>query len=322
MDEGKGSFAGKNPWTTQVETSWKGKSPGPATVEEDPWASEWSGRTEQQKGMCTMSKGVVHARESGTIETQSQVRNHSDIRLRQEQQQEIQVVHHGPSGSAIHHSASVSRQSASSSVVTHHGDAEAQIQPTGKGTEPKGKLALPGITVDTSWQRGKLERVKLCSFLLRGKCDRGTQCGFAHCLNELAKPRWATVESDWPGWPNGKIPPTSVFRLYFQRHVVFKRTIPPEIDRLVEYLPEIRNPDREIWLRDPEGAVRPPGYKAPPPGAVTSGLLAPTSSPAPATPPVPPGLPAASSTGNVETGELQALQVTSTAAGACAASAS
>ena len=232
------------------------------------------------------SKGVVHAAESTTtFDTQAQVMRHSDVRLRSEQQQEMHVVHHGPTGTA-----SVSHQSASSSssFVTHQGVLGTQIQPTGKGkeptgkpalpgiqptgkgTEPTGKPAVPGIAVDTSWQRGKLEHVKLCSFLLRSKCDRGPQCGFAHSLDDLTKPQWATVESGWPGWPDGKTPLTSVCRLYVKRHLEYNRPIPPEIERLVEYPPEVRNADREVWLRDPRqlrpagGAVRPPGYKAPP----------------------------------------------------------
>ena len=136
-----------------------------------------------------------------------------------------------------------------------------------------------------------MEHGKLCRFLPTGSCDRGDRCGFAHTLAALCKPKWSTVESDWPGWPDGKQPLTAVFRTYIKRWVNQRMGLPEEIAKLVHHKPTVDNIDRDIWLRvhgDPTGATTSssgagvssssPGggvsSSSPWPGASTSGVSA------------------------------------------------
>lgn len=60
---------------------------------------------------------------------------------------------------------------------------------------------------DDSWQRGKLERVKLCRFEIEGTCLRKERCGFAHSVDELRKPEWKTVDTDFPLAPGHLVSP-------------------------------------------------------------------------------------------------------------------
>ena len=135
---------------------------------------------------------------------------------------------------------------------------------TGKATEGKALMNLPqGVEVDQSWMRQKLERVKLCNFLVNRRCDRGEQCGFAHRLEDLSKPQWRTVQSDWPGWPDGRQPLTSLLRTYVAKAVASGKPLPAHIADLVGHAPVIENIDTQIWLKRPQARTPAPTQVAP-----------------------------------------------------------
>lgn len=106
---------------------------------------------------------------------------------------------------------------------------------------PRGKrLQLPvmaahhsQMATDDSWQRGKLEGVKLCRFEIDGKCQRKEKCGFAHSVNELKKPEWKTVDTDFPMEPGHLV--RDILQRYLERD--YKKGLPIRTDLGVFRLP-------------------------------------------------------------------------------------
>lgn len=73
----------------------------------------------------------------------------------------------------------------------------------------------------------------MCRFEIDGKCQRKDKCGFAHSVNELKKPEWKTVDTDFPMEPGHLV--RDILQRYLERD--YKKGLPIRTDLGVFRLP-------------------------------------------------------------------------------------
>ena len=99
----------------------------------------------------------------------------------------VKVARHEPAGAA-----------SSSNPAEGKVDVVGAASAASSSNPAEGKVEDPGAGRWRAHQEHWLQNVMLCRFELRNQCRKGSQCNYAHSLQELRKPNWPTVETDWP----------------------------------------------------------------------------------------------------------------------------
>ena len=102
----------------------------------------------------------------------------------------VKVARHEPAGAA-----------SSSNPAEGKVDVVGAASAASSRNPAEGKVEDPGAGRWRAHQEHWLQNVMLCRFELRNQCRKGSQCNYAHSLQELRKPKWPTVETDWPTRP-------------------------------------------------------------------------------------------------------------------------